>query len=160
MTTYRPGIVSGVIPQPIQTPSIPQAIAQRVIQMIGGVWRAGDQLPPQRTLARQLGASMASLREALQTLQEIGVVELRHNVPCGIHIANLEWLAEWRRRGMRLICYSTDLNFLRQGAASGINRLKAPGAGRAAPREGQQALGRLGSTGARHHEGGSDGARH
>jgi len=79
MTVSQPGITSGVSPRPIQTPSIPEAIVQRVIQMIGeGVWRAGDQLPPQRTLARQLGVSMASLREALQTLQGMGVVELRH----------------------------------------------------------------------------------
>jgi GntR family transcriptional repressor for pyruvate dehydrogenase complex len=65
--------------EPIQTHSIPQAIVQRIIQMIGdGVWRAGDQLPPQRQLAHELSVSMASLREALQTLQGMGVLELRH----------------------------------------------------------------------------------
>ncbi len=65
--------------EPIQTHSIPQAIVQRIIQMIGdGIWRAGDQLPPQRQLAHDLNVSMASLREALQTLQGMGMLELRH----------------------------------------------------------------------------------
>jgi GntR family transcriptional repressor for pyruvate dehydrogenase complex len=65
--------------QLLQIPSIPEAIVQRVVQMIGdGEWKAGDQLPSQRRLAQELGVSMASLREALQTLQGMGVLELRH----------------------------------------------------------------------------------
>jgi GntR family transcriptional repressor for pyruvate dehydrogenase complex len=49
------------------------------VQIIGdGTWKAGDQLPPQRQLAQELGVSMASLREALHTLQGMGVLELRH----------------------------------------------------------------------------------
>jgi GntR family transcriptional regulator, transcriptional repressor for pyruvate dehydrogenase complex len=69
----------GVYPEPIQAPSIPEAIVQRIIQMIGdGEWKAGDQLPAQRQLAQALGVSTGSLREALQTLQGMGVLELRH----------------------------------------------------------------------------------
>jgi GntR family transcriptional repressor for pyruvate dehydrogenase complex len=65
--------------EPIQTPSIPEAIVQRIIQMIGnGVWNPGDRLPPQRQLAHELNVGMSSLREALQTLQGMGVLELRH----------------------------------------------------------------------------------
>ena len=64
---------------PIQAPSIPEAIVQRIVQIIGaGTWKAGDQLPPQRQLAQELGVSMASLREALHTLQGMGVLEFRH----------------------------------------------------------------------------------
>jgi 2-keto-3-deoxy-L-rhamnonate aldolase RhmA len=66
----------------------------------------------------QLGALEAPIQRVLDAA-------LRHKVPCGIHIANLDWLAEWQRRGMQLICYSTDLAFLRSGAASGIEKLKA-----------------------------------
>ena len=63
----------------IRTASIPQAIIQRIIRMIGeGVWGAGDRLPSQRALAQELGVGMSSLREALQTLQGMGVLELRH----------------------------------------------------------------------------------
>ena len=65
--------------KPIKTPSIPEAILQRIFQMIGdGAWKAGAQLPSQRHLAQELGVSMTSLREALQTLQGMGVLELRH----------------------------------------------------------------------------------
>jgi len=45
-------------------------------------------------------------------------------IPCGLHISDLEWLAEWQRRGMQLLCYSSDINFLRNGAASGIRWLR------------------------------------
>ncbi|MBN1318344.1 MAG: FadR family transcriptional regulator [Anaerolineales bacterium] len=65
--------------EPIRTSSIPEAIVQRIIQMIGsGVWKAGDQLPSQRQLAQELDVGFSSLREALQTLQGMGVLELRH----------------------------------------------------------------------------------
>ncbi|MDY6875485.1 MAG: FadR/GntR family transcriptional regulator [Chloroflexota bacterium] len=64
--------------EPIQTPSIPEAIVQRIIRMIGGgTWKPGDCLPPQRQLARELDVGMSSLREALQTLQGMGVLCLR-----------------------------------------------------------------------------------
>ena len=64
--------------EPIQTPSIPEAIVQRIIRMIGdGVWKPGARLPPQRQLARDLDVGMSSLREALQTLQGMGVLCLR-----------------------------------------------------------------------------------
>lgn len=65
--------------EPIQPSSIPEAIVQRIIRMIGdGTWKAGDRLPPQRHLSQELGVGMSSLREALQTLQGMGVIELRH----------------------------------------------------------------------------------
>jgi 2-dehydro-3-deoxyglucarate aldolase/4-hydroxy-2-oxoheptanedioate aldolase len=64
---------------------------------------------------------LGALEEAIQHVLD---ATLRHSIPCGIHIANLDWLAEWQRRGMRLICYSTDIGFLQSGAASGIKRLK------------------------------------
>lgn len=65
--------------EPIRTSSIPETIVQRIIQMIGsGVWKAGDQLPAQRQLAQELDVGFSSLREALQTLQGMGVLELRH----------------------------------------------------------------------------------
>ncbi len=65
--------------EPIQASSIPEAIVQRVILLISdGTWKAGDQLPSQRHLSREFGVSMTSLREALQTLQGMGVIELRH----------------------------------------------------------------------------------
>ncbi|MDY7078772.1 MAG: aldolase/citrate lyase family protein [Chloroflexota bacterium] len=76
-------------------------------------------------LALSMGVRDADMLGALeQPIQRVLDAALKHEIPCGIHIANLDWLAEWQRRGMQLICYSTDINFLRNGAASGIKRLK------------------------------------
>jgi GntR family transcriptional repressor for pyruvate dehydrogenase complex len=54
-----------------------------------GELRPGDQLPPERTLAEQFQVSRASVREALRSLELLGVVEtragggtfVRHTVP-------------------------------------------------------------------------------
>ena len=76
-------------------------------------------------LALSLGIRSDDLLGALEEpIQHVLQACLARHIPCGIHIANLEWLAEWQRRGMQLLCYSTDINFLRNGAASGINWLK------------------------------------
>jgi 2-keto-3-deoxy-L-rhamnonate aldolase RhmA len=77
-------------------------------------------------LALSLGArdadQLSALEEPIQHVLDACHVQ---GLPCGIHIGNLEWLAEWQRRGMQLLCYSSDLNFLRSGAASGIGWLRA-----------------------------------
>ena len=76
-------------------------------------------------LALSLGIRSDDLLGALEEpIQRVLEACLARPIPCGIHIANLEWLAEWQRRGMQLLCYSTDINFLRNGAASGINWLR------------------------------------
>jgi 2-keto-3-deoxy-L-rhamnonate aldolase RhmA len=76
-------------------------------------------------LALSLGARSDDMLGTLEPhIQRVLDAAQAHNIPCGIHIANLEWLAEWQRRGMRLLCYSTDINFLRNGAATGIQWLQ------------------------------------
>ncbi len=76
-------------------------------------------------MALSLGIRSDDLLGALEEpIQHVLEACLARHIPCGIHIANLEWLAEWQRRGMQLLCYSSDINFLRNGAASGINWLK------------------------------------
>ena len=64
---------------------------------------------------------LAALEEPIQRVLD---ASRDRDIPCGIHIANLEWLAEWQRRGMQLLTYSTDTNFLRSGATSGIGWLR------------------------------------
>ena len=64
---------------------------------------------------------LATLEEPIQHV--LDACQVQH-IPCGIHIGNLEWLAEWQRRGMQLLCYSSDIGFLRSGAAQGIAWLK------------------------------------
>lgn len=58
--------------------SIPTSIAQTLQQhILSGHYACGSQLPPQRELARQLGISRASLREALSMLDTLGLVEIQ-----------------------------------------------------------------------------------
>lgn len=58
-----------------------QSTQDRVKQfIIERGYRAGDPLPPEAELARQIGVSRPSLREAMRALQTIGVVEARHGV--------------------------------------------------------------------------------
>jgi 2-keto-3-deoxy-L-rhamnonate aldolase RhmA len=76
-------------------------------------------------LALSMGIRNDDMLGALEELiQHVLEASMARRIPCGIHIANLEWLAEWQRRGMQLLCYSTDINFLRTGAANGIRWLK------------------------------------
>lgn len=51
-----------------------------------GYWQPGESLPPQRELAKSLGVGMSTLREALQSLQTMGVLEMRHGE--GTFVAN------------------------------------------------------------------------
>ena len=76
-------------------------------------------------LAMSMGVRSEDMLAALEEpIQHVLTVALDRKVPCGIHISDLDWLAEWQRRGMQLMCYSTDINFLRNGAASGIRTLR------------------------------------
>ena len=55
---------------------LPQVVARRLQKMIlDGELRAGDAIPSQRLLAEQFNVSRASLREALLTLETLGLVK-------------------------------------------------------------------------------------
>jgi 2-keto-3-deoxy-L-rhamnonate aldolase RhmA len=76
-------------------------------------------------LALSMGVRGDDMLAALEEpIQHVLSAALERNVPCGIHTGNLHWLAEWQRRGAQLLCYSSDINFLRDGAASGIRALR------------------------------------
>lgn len=62
-------------PSPGWTP-LPQVVARRLQQMIlDGTWREGDLIPSQRQLSEQFSVSRASLREALLTLETLGLIK-------------------------------------------------------------------------------------
>jgi GntR family transcriptional regulator, transcriptional repressor for pyruvate dehydrogenase complex len=57
---------------------LPQEVAEQLRTMIlRGRYRAGDKLPPERKLADTLGVNRATLREALKTLEQMGLVRSR-----------------------------------------------------------------------------------
>ncbi len=63
---------------PIQTTSAAKATIDCLLALIReGRWKPGGRLPAQRELAKTLGIGMSTLREALQSLQSIGILEMR-----------------------------------------------------------------------------------
>lgn len=55
--------------------SLSHALAQRLQEHVrDGTWPAGSRIPSQRLLAQQYGVSRASLREALMTLETLGLL--------------------------------------------------------------------------------------
>lgn len=58
--------------------------------LLGGKLRAGDRLPTERSLAEQSGTSRASVREALRTLEQEGVVRIKKGVNGGIFVADMD----------------------------------------------------------------------
>src|SRR5256885_10650724 len=69
-------------PSPAPSPSPSTAVAGNAARVIrewieGGVYPVGALLPSQRDLSEQLGISRTSLREALSTLQGLGLVVAR-----------------------------------------------------------------------------------
>jgi GntR family transcriptional regulator, transcriptional repressor for pyruvate dehydrogenase complex len=55
-----------------------EAIAQIKALIDRGDFRFGGKLPPERELAKLLGISLPSLREALRALSVLGIAEMRH----------------------------------------------------------------------------------
>lgn len=53
-----------------------------------GELKVGDRLPPERELSKQLNVSRAALREALRTLENAGLLELRPGKLGGAFVAN------------------------------------------------------------------------
>lgn len=100
-----------------------QAVEQ--IEDLLSVPGVGAALIGPNDLALSLGVhdedQLAALEQPMQHVLDACLVR---GIPCGIHIGNLEWLAEWQRRGMRLLCYASDLIFLFRGAQAGISWLK------------------------------------
>jgi 2-keto-3-deoxy-L-rhamnonate aldolase RhmA len=94
----------------------------------------GDLLDVPGVGAAIIGPNDMSLDMGLRSDDMLGALEepiqrvldacLARGIPCGIHISNLEWLAEWQRRGMQLMCYGSDVKFLRDGASRGIGWLR------------------------------------
>ena len=84
----------GIVPNTVWC--APVAVAGRVFsrlseEILSGRYEAGEKLPTQRTLAAELGVNMASLREALKRLEQLGLVEVRHGDAMRV--------TDWRARG-------------------------------------------------------------
>lgn len=73
--------------RPVRSGNAFEEAIQRILQAIKlGAVTAGERLPPERTLAKQLGISRVTLREALRALTEAGLVESRRGRSGGTFI--------------------------------------------------------------------------
>lgn len=62
----------------VKTLSLADSASRRLAAMIlDGTLRAGDRLPPERELATRLGLSRGALREALRSLEYVGLLQAR-----------------------------------------------------------------------------------
>jgi GntR family transcriptional repressor for pyruvate dehydrogenase complex len=70
--------VPGVI-VPLKKTRVAEAIADRIRELIlDRTFLAGEPLPGERDLAERFGVSRGSVRDALRTLETIGLIETRH----------------------------------------------------------------------------------
>jgi DNA-binding FadR family transcriptional regulator len=69
--------------QPVEKQTLAKVVMQRLVEYIqGGSLRPGDVLPSQHELARQLSVSRPVLREAMQGLASVGLIEIRPGSGC------------------------------------------------------------------------------
>ncbi|MEU3900054.1 FadR/GntR family transcriptional regulator [Streptomyces sp. NPDC045251] len=90
--------------RPMTRQRLYEQVLQRLRQYVtdGGL-RAGDRLPPERDLARRLGVSRASVKQAIVVLEVQGLVEARHGggtylVRDSLDVEPVEDMVERRRR--------------------------------------------------------------
>ena len=65
--------------QPLQRPpSLPETVQTAIRNFIAdNNLRTGDALPPETQLTKQLGVSRNAIREAVKSLEMVGIVEVR-----------------------------------------------------------------------------------
>ena len=72
----------------VQAEKLSLAVVRQIeLLILRGILRPGDRLPAERELAEKLGVSRPSLREALGSLRESGLLEARAG--CGVFVADV-----------------------------------------------------------------------
>jgi len=75
--------------KPVREKRAFEEVADRVREMVeSGELQVGDRLPPERELSKTLNVSRAALREALRTLENAGLLELRPGKLGGAFVAD------------------------------------------------------------------------
>src|SRR3954464_2347840 len=68
-----------------------RVFSRLVEDVLSGRYEPGEKLPTQRALAAELDVNMASVREAVKRLEQLGLVEVRHG--------DAMRLTDWRTSG-------------------------------------------------------------
>lgn len=78
-----------------------QVLAGLVDDVVSGRYSPGDRLPSQRALAAELGVNMASLREGIGRLEQLGLVDVRHGDAMRVR--------DWRESGgLDVLAYAAE----------------------------------------------------
>src|SRR3954464_15314331 len=102
---------------PVERSNVPeQVFRQLVAAVMDGRYEAGDRLPPQRTLAQDLGVNMASLREGIKRLEELRLVDVKHGD--GMRVQ------DWKiSSGLEVLAYAVTVDPALTGALFEARRL-------------------------------------
>lgn len=74
--------------RPVHPEKLSAAVVRQVEQLIlRGILRPGERLPPERDLAERMGVSRPSLRDAIGTLQDSGLLSARPGA--GVYVADV-----------------------------------------------------------------------
>lgn len=74
---------TGAALQPVERQTLATIVLRRLMEFIEqGDLKPGDALPPQHELARRLAVSRTVLREAMQGLASLGIIEIRPGSGC------------------------------------------------------------------------------
>jgi GntR family transcriptional regulator, transcriptional repressor for pyruvate dehydrogenase complex len=122
---------SGAV-RPRLTPLRAQPLKEQVLEQLralldGGALKPGDQLPSERELSEELEVSRGTVREAVQFLGALGLVEIRHGQGTFVRatLANPEVHDEWRAWTLRNSGRIRDLLEVRRGLESFAAELAA-----------------------------------
>lgn len=61
----------------VRTKLTASVFEQLLSYVVGGSWKPGDRIPPERELCQQLGIARTSLREALKAMELVGMLDSR-----------------------------------------------------------------------------------
>src|SRR4051794_34990352 len=92
---------AGMRLEPVQRKSLPDAVFEQLMaEIVAGGMPAGEALPAERTLTEQLGVNRQAVREALQRMHLLGLIDIRHGEPTRVRdirssasLELLSWLA-------------------------------------------------------------------
>ena len=111
---------------PIKKTRVAEEVADRIrVLMLDGSFPAGQPLPSERHLAERFGVSRGSIRDALRTLETIGLLETRHGQGTFPHELSVERLVAPLASVM---AYRSDL----QAELLDVRRMFEPAVARAA----------------------------
>ena len=81
--------------EPVRKTSVVHSAISRIKELIDqGYFKFGERLPPERELARLLGISLPSLREALRALSILGIAEMRPGSGTYLRSSMSDWSSD------------------------------------------------------------------